>query len=227
MQNILKKNFHESLITGILLSLVGGILDAHTFLFRNGIFANTQTGNIVLLALFFKTEKVKRTIQCVFSILAFIFGVFLTEFMKTKIKKIEKINYVYITLLIEFILLFLIGWIPKDCDNTLVIVVISFVCSLQTNVFRSLNGSVYSTTMCTGNLRSAIANFSEYVLKKDSSKKKVFIKYLIIILSFLFGAALGRFLTNIMKNFTLFVASFFILITLLFLILQKKLTKKN
>ena len=53
MQNILKKNFHECLITGILLSLVGGILDAHTFLFRNGIFANTQTGNIVLLALFF------------------------------------------------------------------------------------------------------------------------------------------------------------------------------
>lgn len=40
----------ESLRLGALLSLVGGFLDTYTFVGRGGVFANAQTGNIVLLA---------------------------------------------------------------------------------------------------------------------------------------------------------------------------------
>ena len=40
----------ENLPTGLLLAGAGGFLDAYTFVGRGGVFANAQTGNIVLLA---------------------------------------------------------------------------------------------------------------------------------------------------------------------------------
>jgi uncharacterized membrane protein YoaK (UPF0700 family) len=39
----------NSVILGILLAIVGGFLDAYTYISRNGVFANAQSGNIVLL----------------------------------------------------------------------------------------------------------------------------------------------------------------------------------
>ena len=38
----------ESLLVGTLLALAGGFMDAYTYLIRDQVFANAQTGNIVL-----------------------------------------------------------------------------------------------------------------------------------------------------------------------------------
>ena len=40
----------ESFLTAVLLSLSGGLQDAYPYLFRGKVFANAQTGNIVLLS---------------------------------------------------------------------------------------------------------------------------------------------------------------------------------
>ena len=40
----------NSIYLGVLLAIVGGFLDAYTFISRDGVFANAQTGNMVLLA---------------------------------------------------------------------------------------------------------------------------------------------------------------------------------
>ena len=41
---------HETFRVAAVLALVGGFLDIYTYLLRGGVFANAQTGNIVLLA---------------------------------------------------------------------------------------------------------------------------------------------------------------------------------
>ena len=40
----------ESFLTAVFLSLSGGLQDAYTYLFQGKVFANAQTGNIVLLS---------------------------------------------------------------------------------------------------------------------------------------------------------------------------------
>ncbi|MBU5201471.1 DUF1275 domain-containing protein, partial [Vibrio cholerae] len=40
----------NSVFLAALLGMVGGFLDAYTFISRDGVFANAQTGNIVLFA---------------------------------------------------------------------------------------------------------------------------------------------------------------------------------
>ncbi len=222
MDNNNKINSHESLRIGIILSLVGGILDAHTFLFRNGVFANTQTGNIVLLALFLKTNKTAKTFQCIISIVVFIFGIVLTEFFKKKFKKRAILNYIVIILVVEIVCLLMISTIAKNSHNTLVIVVVSFVCSLQTNAFKSLKGSPYSTTMCTGNLRSASSSLFNFAFNKNKKEGVKCLTYFIIIVSFFVGALIGRFLTNIIFEKTLLVCSFLLVVALFILVFKNK-----
>ena len=51
-RSIVQGSVHESVQIGVLLAIVGGFLDAYTFIGRGGVFANAQTGNIVLLAVY-------------------------------------------------------------------------------------------------------------------------------------------------------------------------------
>ena len=43
------RQMSESFITAAFLSVSGGLQDAYTYIFRGKVFANAQTGNIVLL----------------------------------------------------------------------------------------------------------------------------------------------------------------------------------
>ena len=49
-QEITAIPIHETFRVAALLAVVGGFLDAYTYILRGGVFANAQTGNIVLLA---------------------------------------------------------------------------------------------------------------------------------------------------------------------------------
>ena len=44
------KQMSESFLTAAFLSLSGGLQDAYTYIYRGHVFANAQTGNIVLLS---------------------------------------------------------------------------------------------------------------------------------------------------------------------------------
>ena len=50
-EKIREKQMSENFILGIMLALTGGFLDAYTYITRGGVFANAQTGNIVLMAI--------------------------------------------------------------------------------------------------------------------------------------------------------------------------------
>ena len=46
-----KKQISDSFLLGAILALAGGFLDAYTYLCRGGVFANAETGNIVLMGI--------------------------------------------------------------------------------------------------------------------------------------------------------------------------------
>lgn len=224
IKKIFKKNknlklsydVHESLFTACFLTLIGGILDAHTFLFRNGIFANTQTGNIVFLAISIANQNFSKTLNHVFSLTTFVLGIFITEILKYVYRnKVSKFTNTVLS--IEIVFLTLTATIPRNKLNSLVISLISFVCSLQTNSFRSLKGSPYASTMCTGNLRSASATFLNFIMLKNKEQGFICLQFIAILLSFFTGSIVGFFLTKIFLQFTLFFCAF-ILLTIIILI---------
>ena len=69
-----------------LLSIVGGLLDAYTFLVRGKVLANAQTGNIVYLAIYLGEGNIKKSIFYLFPILAFGAGIFISEVIRGKLE---------------------------------------------------------------------------------------------------------------------------------------------
>lgn len=187
----------ESVQLGIILAIVGGFLDAYTFISRGGVFANAQTGNIVLVGVELAKGNVEQAIMALLPIIAFVIGVVVAEGIKEIPipSKSAEINGERTILIIEIIVLFIIGFIPSNVQDIFVTVTISFVSSVQISSFRKLIDSPYSTTMCTGNLRSACQAAYIALKNKDIKAKIKAMRYIIIIGSFIIGASFGGVLT--------------------------------
>ena len=69
---------HESLIVGIMLALSGGFLDTYTYTLRGGVFANAQTGNLVLMAVKLADFDFLSALYYFIPVTAFFLGVLLS-----------------------------------------------------------------------------------------------------------------------------------------------------
>lgn len=193
----LHKAIYESIPFGILLAIVGGFLDAYTFIERGGIFANAQTGNIVLLGVYAAQGKWGQALIPLPCILAFIIGVIVAEYLKNNSPYLFIIDWKQAVLILEIIVLFGVGFIPSTIPDVVVNVIISFVTSVQVSSFRKLIDSPYATTMTTGNLRKASHAAYTAFMNKDHEEAIKSIRYFIIVFSFVVGGFLGGVTTSI------------------------------
>lgn len=198
----------NSLIMGMLLALVGGYLDAYTYMTRDEVFATAQTGNTVLFAVRLFSPEYDGAIQNVPPFLAFIAGVLVAEHMKENLDKHRRS-----ILLLEFFILFIIGWLPGSVPNMIVTVSIAFVSSLQLATFNKLGNWNYNSTITTGNLRTASQAFYAAFVKHDSENMKKFKGFAAIILSFIAGALIGTLATTPLEDKSIWVAAGIILVT--------------
>ena len=72
----------ESFLTAVFLSLSGGLQDAYTYLFRGKVFANAQTGNIVLLSANIMDGQWDKVLHYLVPLCAFALGVLAAEKMR-------------------------------------------------------------------------------------------------------------------------------------------------
>lgn len=193
---VFKKLTSESVELGMLLAIVGGFLDAYTFVGRGGVFANAQTGNVVLMGIKAATGEWGQAVLYAVPILAFMAGVVVAEMIKKLSMRLLITDFERAVLILETAVLFVVGFIPYTSPNIIVTVAVSFVSSVQISSFRKLVGSTYSTTMVTGNLRSATQEAYIAFTKKDDESARRTIRYTTINLSFLAGAILGGLLTS-------------------------------
>ena len=198
---MMKKKRHgqmsESIPVGIILAIVGGYLDAYTYNARGHVFANAQTGNMVLLGQNLSQGQWMEGIQYLIPILAFAAGIYIVEKIKERFQKNTQIHWRQIIVLIEIILLLVVGVLPQSLN---LLVSVSFLCAMQVESFRKVKGNVYATTMCTGNLRSATELFCAYRQTKNPELKKRSLQYYGIILVFILGAILGVVMTRIFHD---------------------------
>lgn len=184
----MSKQYSESLRIGILLALAGSFLDAYTYLCRGKVFANAQTGNMVMLGISFLEGNTTNVIKYIIPIIAFAIGVLLAEIIRHSLLEHEKIHWRQAVLAIEIVLLIFVAFIPYDyIANTL----ISLICAMQVESFRKFHGNAYATTMCTGNLRSGTEKLVIFIKNKDRKHLKIALQYYFIIFIFCFGAFIG------------------------------------
>lgn len=205
----IKKNFEmsERYILGMTLAFVGGFLDSYTFVSRGQVFANAQTGNMVLLGMELSNKNYIQAGSYLAPILAFVLGVLISEFVRTNHPN-RMLHWRQSIVLFEIIMLFVVAFIPIGHYNIVANVIVSFVCSLQVETFRKMHGRNYATTMCTGNLRSGSELLYHFFIAKDRFSIEMSLKYFGIIIIFILGGITGFELTNIYLEKTIFLACF-------------------
>lgn len=200
----------NSLSMAIILAFVGGYLDAYTYITRDGVFATAQTGNMVLFAVRAASTEYNGAILNIPPFLAFIAGVLVAEYIKDK-----QTSHRRAILLLEFVILFIVGWLPTSVPNMLITMSIAFVSSLQIATFNKLEKWSYNSTITTGNLRTAAqASYSAFV-KHDPEAKRKFIGFTAIILSFVSGALTGTLFCAYLGNRSIWIAAGIILSTVI------------
>lgn len=204
---------YETVKVGVLLAIVGGFLDAYTFILK-GVFANAQTGNIVLIGIQIYNKDLIKSLQAAAPVIACILGVILVEIINKYCPKSFIDESEDLILIVEIVLLFIVGFIPNNIEESVVTVIISFISSVQIASFRRLVDSPYSTTMCTGNLRTATQCAYNGILNKDDKEKKKSIRYFKIVGGFMIGGFLGAFTTAMFGKESIWVTCVILFITI-------------
>ena len=185
----------EAFCTAMFLSLSGGLQDVYTYLFRGKVFANAQTGNIVLMAVHAFAGEWGRVLHYLVPLCFFALGVFAAELMHQKLQNLQQLHWRQLVVLCEIVMLFVVGFFPQEW-NLMANALVSFACAMQVQTFRKMGGYSYASTMCIGNLRSGTAAFSHYLQDKKTEQLKQAAYYFGIIFLFAIGAGLGGNLTE-------------------------------
>lgn len=200
------KQMSESMTLGVFLTLAGGFQDAYSYNCRGHVFANAQTGNIVLLGQNIASGNLGAALRYLFPLAAFIGGVYLTEWVHHLFRDYRRLHWRQITLLTEIVLLIIAGFLPQSM-NTPANVLLSFACAMQVNSFRKFRGIPCATTMCMGNMRSATEMLCKYHITKSPEMKKKSLHYYFLILIFATGAAGGAVLSQQIGSHAIWIAA--------------------
>ena len=180
----------ESFLTAVFLSLSGGLQDAYTYLFRGKVFANAQTGNIVLLSANIMDSQWDRVLHYLVPLCAFALGVLLAEKMRECFREMQRLHWRQLVVLGEVLLLFIVGFLPPE-QNLLANAIVSFACAMQVQAFRKVDGYAFASTMCIGDLRSGMEALCIWRKSHDPKAKDRMQRYFSIILLFALGAGMG------------------------------------
>ena len=180
----------ESFLTAVFLSLSGGLQDAYTYLFRGKVFANAQTGNIVLLSANIMDGRWDKVLHYLVPLCAFALGVLAAEKMREHFQTMQRLHWRQLVVLCEIVMLFVVGFFPQEW-NLMANALVSFACAMQVQTFRKVNGYAFASTMCIGNMRSGMDSLCSWVLNRNPAALKKSFYYWGIILLFALGAGLG------------------------------------
>ena len=195
-----KRQMSETYLVAAILASAGGFLDAYSYIVRGHVFANAQTGNIVLLGMNFFERDWLSCAKYLLPILMFVAGVLLADRLRLMLTN-SALHWRQHIILIEAVVLAAVTYLPVGGGFDLIAnTLISFVCSLQVESFRKVHSISFATTMCTGNLRTATEHVSLYVTGKDPEDLKAALKLYGIIAFFILGVIIGSLLCTALER---------------------------
>lgn len=207
--------------SAVFIILSGGFQDAYTYCCRGGVFANAQTGNIVLMSAALFRGEWGSVPKYLVPVLSFLLGIAVAELVHVHYRRQERIHWRQIVLIEEIILLFLVGFIPEYLDP-LANALVSFVCALQVQTFHKIHGQPYASTMCIGNMRSGMESLCAFLRSHDRETLTRSLTYFGVIGVFAVGAGVGSVLSGVMGFGTIWICCGLLLISFCLMFIHEK-----
>ncbi|WP_315767020.1 MULTISPECIES: YoaK family protein [unclassified Bradyrhizobium] len=173
----------RSLLVGALLSMSGGFLDAFTWLSLGGVFASSQTGNVVFLGIYATSGQWRQAAQHLLPIAAFLFGASAAIRIRAPLHCLAG----------EIVCLAAVMLLLHRVPDMVAIPGISFGVALQSASFRQVERWKYLSITVTGNMLRAI---DQFVVASDRDAVRGAGIMLLLCLMFLLGASVGSCVTR-------------------------------
>lgn len=217
----------ERFLVAALLAVAGGFLDAYTYLCRGGVFANAETGNMVLLALRAAEGEWGQALHYLMPIAAFSLGILAAELIRRYQRRAGRLHWRHTVLAVEIAVLAAASFVPQGELDSVVNVMVSFVCALQVEAFRKVRGNAFASTMCTGNLRSGTEALFHALEGHDHKALGKSACYFSVIACFLAGAALGGVISPLLPQRAILVPAALQLVTFMVMCEFQRVEKKT
>lgn len=212
---------NESLAVGFLLAVVGGFLDAYSFVGYR-VFANAQTGNVVLFAVDSAATHWRQAALHVVPILAFVVGIAVAETLgRPRVRQWLR-RPLRVALAVEIVILAALATLPDGTPDLVVTVPISFAAAIQFATFRILVDTPYSTVLATGNLRIMAVSAYRWMADRDLSGRQQAGRFAAVVGAFIGGAVLGGVSTNRLGTPAVAIAAGLLLLTLAIVIAETR-----
>lgn len=209
----MKKYMYLELIIVSLLAFCGGFCDGYTLLYRGGLFANMQTGNLVK----FIISLANGNFELIYflPIIVFCIGIIIATIIN---KNKDRSIIVLILMTISFLGS---GFLPNTTiSNIICVCLLSLAGAMQFETFRNCRDMYYTSTMCTNNMRLLSEGIVDFAVDR---KNKKFLFYILIIVLFSLGVLVSAFLGGAFECHTIsFLAILSFTILVLYLIFKKK-----
>jgi len=209
----------DAWITLVFLTLSGGFQDAYTYHTRGGVFANAQTGNIVLFSTHLFDGDTSGAITYLAPVCAFAFGVLAAQYIRFRARDRQGFHWRQKVLALEMVLLMGVGFVPQSI-NAIANVLVSFVCALQVQAFRKVEGNAYASTMCIGNLRSGVETLEVYLRTRERVVLRRALAYFGMLVCFALGAGLGSWLSPLWGIHAVWLCCAWLMISFLLMFAQ-------
>ena len=206
----------------MLLTLANGFLDAYTFIVRGGVFANVQTGNVVLFAIDMHHRDWGNSLAHLWPILAFFVGVLVSSHIQSG--RVDKFvsHPLRWTMGIQAVAFAIVGFVPTSVPNSVVTIPISFLAAMQFTLFRNIGDLTYIAVATTGNLmRFVEAGYSRFV-DKDDTARLAFRVYGTLICTFAGGAIVGAVSSEQWGIRAVWLPAAFLAVTLVLFIIDER-----
>jgi uncharacterized membrane protein YoaK (UPF0700 family) len=189
------------LATGALLATAGGFLDGFTYVGHGHVFANSMTGNVVLLGINSFSGSWTIAFHHLPAIVAFLAGVSAARALQLPSVRRKLTNVYLAALILEIFILAAVSMASPGVPEMLITTSIAFAASVQVGTFREVNGQSYSSTFTTGNLRTlGEAAFDWWFGGRSAQSASIMRDFALICFLFFVGAAAGGAVTTHFGN---------------------------
>src|SRR6185312_6043812 len=215
-------NTTTTLRFAVMLTAANGFLDAYTYITRGGVFANVQTGNVILFAIELRNGHWGPVLAHLYPILAFLAGVLLSAHIKSGRVERYVAHPLRWTMGIQAVAFAVVGFVPATVPSGFVTVPISFLAAMQFTLFRSIGDLTYIAVATTGNLMRFVESGYSVLVDEDATARQAFRVYGTLIATFSGGAVLGAFASLYWGIRAVWVPAAFLAITLVFFIADER-----
>lgn len=187
------------------LTFLGGFCNAYTFVTRNGAMSNMHTGNMSRMGISIAKGDWAAAGNYFLPILACVLGAAAGEALKAKLPK-EK-NWRVIALMVLAAAFLAVGLIPASVSDSLVANLMSFVTGYLFTLFRSTQWGAFSSTVCTGNLRSVGQYLFGALNERTAAAWTRLAVFSAVTFAFVIGIIAGVYVSNALATFAIMVAA--------------------